>query len=232
MILALAAFIGFFLESVFGFGGTVIFLGLAGFFVDFKTLLYISMYVSALASALIVMQQYRHVSLHHLSRIALIALPGVMLGAMLIDRLAHGLLLHIFAAFLLLYGLQGLLFPALQVPKPVRYGFVGLGGLVQGLFATGGPFILIGYRDFFAGKAELRATMAAFFCGTNLLRIAQNTLTTGDALPVIAAHLHLGIAVAAAILLGYMLHLRISERLFQKAMTLGLTAIGVLLLLR
>lgn len=232
MLLAIAAFSGFFLESIFGFGGTVIFLGLAGFFFDFKTLIYISMFVAIVSSLTIIFQQYKHISLFHLKRIFLFTLPGVIMGTFLIDYLASAYLLKFFALVLVVYGIKDLLFPTFTLPSYLKLGFTGLGGLIQGIFTTGGPFILMGYRDFFENKQQIRATMAVFFCTTNLLRITQNTLTTGDALPIIYQHLYLGFAVIIAVILGYFVHVRINEALFKKAMTTGITLIGFVLLFR
>ena len=43
IITSIAGF-AYFIESIFGFGGTIIFLGLAGFFIEFDLLLKIAMF--------------------------------------------------------------------------------------------------------------------------------------------------------------------------------------------
>lgn len=230
--LALIAFIAYFFESVFGFGGTVIFLGLAGIFFDFKTMVQVSMVVSSACSAAILLQTWRHFNWRHYARVMGIALPFVILGTAMIGALQSLWLLKIFAVLLIAYGLQGLVFPRFAPPRAVAYGFVALGGIIQGVFTTGGPFILMGYRRFFANKTELKATMAAFFLTSNLWRMGQ-TVWDGTVTPAqLGSSLWLAVPVAAAVIAGHFVHVRLSEKLFQQGLLAAMTAIGVLLLFK
>jgi uncharacterized membrane protein YfcA len=222
-----AAFVGYFIESVFGFGGTVIFVGLAGAALDIKTVIFISVYVSSVASLTILLQAWRAVAWRHLGQIFLLAAPGMVIGTLLIDMLNSIVLLKIFAVLLVAYGLQGLLAPAFQPPRWMRGAFVAIGGVMQGLFSTGGPFVLMGYKDNFINKGQLRATMAAFFLFANLWRFAQGGMT-GSAMGVsITEYLWLGIPVVVAVLAGHIIHIRIPEQHFKKGVLVILTLVGV-----
>lgn len=232
ILLPLIAAFAYFMESVFGFGGTVIFLGLGGFVLDFKTLLHISMVVSAICSAAILAQTWRHFSGKHFLRIFAVALPFVILGTWLIDALRSLWLLKTFAVLLVVYGLQGLLWPKFKPPRAVSYAFVAGGGLIQGLFTAGGPFILMGYRSFFDNKTQLKATMAAFFLSSNIWRMGQ-TMFDGSVAPAqLAQALWLGIPVVAGVWLGHHVHLRLSEQSFQRGLMACMIAAGVILLLK
>lgn len=232
LLLAIIAFTGYFFESVFGFGGTVIFLGLAGLFFDFKLMVQVSMVVSATCSAAILLQTWRHFNRGHFIRIMAVSLPFIILGTAMIGVLQSTWLLKAFAVLLIAYGAQGLLLPSFAPPRSVSYFFVALGGLIQGVFTTGGPFILMGYRRFFADKTELKATMAAFFLTANLWRMGQ-TVWEGTVAPAqLAASLWLAGPVIVAVLAGHYVHVRLSEKLFQRGLLAAMTAVGVLLLLK
>lgn len=232
LLLPLIAATGYFFESVFGFGGTVIFLGLSGLLFDFRDMVQVSMVVSATCSITILVQTWRHFNRRHYLRVLAVCAPFVVLGTWLIGAVQVAWLLNCFALLLIGYGLQGLIVPKFTPPRSVAYFFVMLGGLVQGAFTTGGPFILMGYRRFFADKTELKATMAAFFLTANLWRMAQ-TMLDGTVTPAqLSSSLWLSIPVIIGVWLGHIVHVRISEKTFQHGLMIGLTAVGVLLLFK
>jgi len=232
ILLAILIFGSFFLESIFGFGGTVIFLGVGVFLLDFKTLIYIAMFMNLPANITMLAQSWRQIQWRHFFRIALLIIPGLVIGTYLIDVLATPVLLKTFALFLVLYGLMGIVFPNIKLPKAIGTVFVAAGGLIQGLFTTGGPFVLMGYRDNFDHRTHLRATMAMFFLCTNLYRVTQKAITQPEQLVEALHYWWVIIPIVLGVMAGYKIHLQIPEDWFKKAMTWGLTAIGLLLLFR
>ncbi len=216
MFIALITFLSYGLESIFGFGGTILFLALAGQFADFKTLIYLSMYISFLSSCFILISDYKNFSFHHFKNIMAWALPGIVLGTLLLQVLSGFLLLKVFAVFLLIYALQGLWLPQLQLPQTIKRGCIMLGGLVHGLYSTGGPFILMGYKDRFEHKSQLRATLAMFFALSNLWRMIQSSIAGKPLLENIAPYLWLAAPLAAAVWIGHRIHVKIDEELYRK----------------
>lgn len=232
LLLPAIALSAYFFESVFGFGGTVIFLGLSGLFFDFREMVQLSMVVSATCSAAILVQTWRHFNRKHYLRVLAFSAPFVIIGTWLIGTLQSVWLLKCFAVLLVAYGLQGLLAPKFTPPRSVTYFFVMLGGLIQGVFTTGGPFILMGYRRFFANKTELKATMAAFFLTANIWRMAQTTLDGTTTLAQLSSSLWLAVPVVIGVWLGHLVHVKLPEHLFQRGLLASMTAVGVLLLLK
>ena len=53
-IIAIIACFAYAIESIFGFGGTIIFLGLSGFFFDFNSLLKLAMIVGQQSSLILI----------------------------------------------------------------------------------------------------------------------------------------------------------------------------------
>ncbi|MGE3769615.1 MAG: sulfite exporter TauE/SafE family protein [Bdellovibrionales bacterium] len=226
-ILGAAGFIAYFIESVFGFGGTVIFLGLSGLGVDVKTLIYISIYGSAVASLTIIAYAWRDIAWGHFRRIFMLALPGIVIGTLLIETIDSIWLLKLFAVFLIFYGCQGLFFATYKPPAILNNLFVAAGGLLQGLFSTGGPFVLMGYKDRFANKSELRAVMAVFFLLANAWRFVQGAVTGSDMTGVITSYWWVALPIIAGVIGGHYIHLRISEKQFRQGILILLLAVGV-----
>ena len=102
IITSIAGF-AYFIESIFGFGGTIIFLGLAGFFIEFDLLLKIAMFLGLCSGFAILAQSYKHVSFKDLKKILFMTIPGAILGTYLIDHLQINILLNIFAIILIIY---------------------------------------------------------------------------------------------------------------------------------
>jgi uncharacterized protein len=225
--LAVIAALAYFAESVFGFGGTLIFITGGAFFADFKTVLYLSIYVSFVASVCIFIKDYRYVCWAKLGRVLLMTAPGVVIGTMLIEVFSPKGLLVVFALLLIAYALQGLIRPKLVLPRSLRRSFIILGGFVQGLYSTGGPFVMMGIQAEFKNKSELRAVMAGFFMLTNLFRMGQGQAQGSGAMLVIMDHLWLAVPVVIAVKIGHYVHNMISEQSFRKGVLILILCAGL-----
>jgi len=86
-IIATIACIAYGIESIFGFGGTIIFLGLSGLFFDFNSLLKLAMIVGLSSGLAVLIQSYKHLSWHHLVKILAYTIPGALVGTLLISSI-------------------------------------------------------------------------------------------------------------------------------------------------
>lgn len=231
-MIALIAASTYVIESIFGFGGTILFMAIAGNFLDFKTLIDVSLLVASTASATIVLHSARHIVLRQLWWMLAISLPGVILGAYMVEHLAGDILLKIFAVILIFFGLQGLIKPHLTLPDWAEVLAVIVGGLSQGLFSTGGPFMMLGMRERFANRRQIRATFACFFLATNLWRMAQFYVLDSSVITTMQRYVWVCIPVMLAVMLGYAMHLRISERSFKRGLNILFLCAGVAYLVR
>jgi uncharacterized membrane protein YfcA len=97
------------------------------------------------------------------------------------------------------------------------------------MFGTGGPPVIIFLRAYRLDKAGFRSTLLTFFLLMSLMRAgtyaAAGLITTDHAL---AAALLLPGSVVG-IIVGTIIHDRISEHRFRKAVSVLLVALGVLL---
>jgi len=228
--IALIACFAYAIESIFGFGGTIIFLGISGFFFDFNSLLKLAMIVGLSSGLAVLIQSYKYVSLKHLIKILIYTIPGALIGTYFISYLASDVLIKIFAIILIIYGCFNLFFPDIRFPQFLKNFFVILGGFIQGIYTIGGPFVLMGYKDYFSSKQELRSTMAGYFFIINSLRAIFFMFLGGSYLEIVKIYYPIALLVMLSVWLGYFIHKQIPEILFKKLIIIAITLIGVLIL--
>lgn len=228
--IALIACFAYAIESIFGFGGTIIFLGISGFFFDFNSLLKLAMIVGLSSGLAVLIQSYKYVSLKHLIKILIYTIPGALIGTYFISYFASDILIKIFAIILIIYGCFNLFFPDIRFPQFLKNFFVILGGFIQGIYTIGGPFVLMGYKDYFSSKQELRSTMAGYFFIINSLRAIFFVFLGGSYLEIVKIYYPIALLVMLSVWLGYFIHKQIPEILFKKLIIIAITLIGVLIL--
>ena len=228
--IALIACFAYAIESIFGFGGTIIFLGISGFFFDFNSLLKLAMIVGLSSGLAVLIQSYKYVSLKHLIKILIYTIPGALIGTYFISYFASDILIKIFAIILIIYGCFNLFFPDIKFPQFLKNFFVILGGFIQGIYTIGGPFVLMGYKDYFSSKQELRSTMAGYFFIINSLRAIFFVFLGGSYLEIVKIYYPIALLVMLSVWLGYFIHKQIPEILFKRLIIIAITLIGVLIL--
>ena len=228
--IALIACFAYAIESIFGFGGTIIFLGLSGFFFDFNSLLKLAMIVGLSSGLAVLIQSYKYASLKHLIKILIYTIPGALIGTYFISYFASDILIKIFALILIVYGCFNLFFPDIKFPQFLKNFFVILGGFIQGIYTIGGPFVLMGYKDNFSSKQELRSTMAGYFFIINSLRAIFFIFLGGSYLEIVKIYYPIALLVMLSVWLGYFIHKQIPEILFKKLIIIAIALIGVLIL--
>ena len=228
--IALIACFAYAIESIFGFGGTIIFLGISGFFFDFNSLLKLAMIVGLSSGLAVLIQSYKYVSLKHLIKILIYTIPGALIGTYFISYFASDILIKIFALILIVYGCFNLFFPDIKFPQFLKNFFVILGGFIQGIYTIGGPFVLMGYKDNFSSKQELRSTMAGYFFIINSLRAIFFVFLGGSYLEIVKIYYPIALLVMLSVWLGYFIHKQIPEILFKKLIIIAITLIGILIL--
>ncbi len=230
-VIAIIASIAYAIESIFGFGGTIIFLGISGLFYDFNSLLKLAMIVALASGLAVLIQSYKHLSWKHLMRILIYTIPGAIFGTYLITFFSSDLLIKFFALILIVYGCFNLFFPNLIIPNYLKRGLLILGGIIQGIYTIGGPFVLMGYKDNFSSKQELRSTMAGYFFTINSIRAIFFMMLGESYVDIIFSYYPIAILVMVSVWLGYFIHKKIPEILFRKLIIIAITLIGILILL-
>ena len=233
IFIATIFFIGFFCESVFGFGGLLISFSILGFFIDIKEIVPIAIFVGMNASICVIITDYKSISFTLLfKRILPWAFSGTIVGVLLFSKLSSDLLLEVFAAFLFIIAIKSLLMDRLRIMRFFRIPLLFGGGIMQGIYGVGGPFTILAVKDEFNSKSCLRSTIALYFIVLNIIRIIQFEVTGVMHISEIFTMWWLVFPVSIAVCLGYKVHLKISETLFKKFINILLLISGIIYLIR
>lgn len=216
LLIATAFSIGFFVESIIGFGGGVIAYGILGFFIDVKAMILAGLYIGTCSSAYIVYSDHKKFA----TKLYFSSLPlcflGVFIGVFAFVELSSPVLLKMLGFLLVILSMKTIFFDHVIFPRFLKHFLLFLGGVSHGLFGIGGPFIVNALAGDFKCKSELRTTMASFFVTFNLLRFAQ-LLWQKEVVPGFFFDVWWSIIpIFLAIFLGFKLHLRIQEGVFKK----------------
>jgi len=232
-LIALVFFIGFFCESMFGFGGLLISFAILSFFIDIKEIIPVAVYVGTLASCFVLVTDRKSIDwLLLLKTVFPLAFLGTVTGVVLFSYLSNEILLKIFALFLIVIAAKSLILGKLSFMKYLKYPLLYAGGIMHGIYGVGGPFTLLAVKQEFKNKSYLRSTMAVYFILFNLVRIIQFRVTEQFAVKDFFVMWWLILPIFVAVFLGYRIHVKISEEIFRKIINILLLMAGVIYILR
>ncbi len=217
--------IGFFVESIIGFGGGLIAYSFLGFFIDIKKAVLAGLYIGTCSSTYIAYTDFKSFNKKILLKSAPICLFGTIIGVTIFSKFSSDLLSIIFGLLLIFLAAKLIFFDQIAIPKILKKKLLFIGGISQGAFGIGGPFFVNGLKEDFKNKSELRSTMAVFFVIFNLVRIFQLFLNN----QIKAIHLNeiwwVIIPIFVAIKLGHKVHIKADETIIKKMIAL-ITVLG------
>lgn len=232
IIIFLAFFIAYVIESIFGFGGLVISITILSFFMDIKELIYIGMFIGIIASLSVLLTDNKSFSKKVFIYLFPLAFLGTVIGVFLLSSLSNQIVLKVFGVFLFAFAIKSLFFENMNIKdKLFQNMFIFIGEITQGIFGTGGPFTVMGIKDKFKSKSELRTTMAVFFILFNIIRIIQLWIQDSLNYYPILNYWWISIAVILGILIGYIPHLKISEKYFKKGINVLLLFASIIIII-
>jgi uncharacterized membrane protein YfcA len=215
LLIATSFSIGFFVESIVGFGGGLIAYAILGFFIGLKEMVIAGLYIGTCSSLYIIFTDYKSWDKKTFFNAFPLSLIGTVAGVFIFSRLSVEALYIGFGSVLLTLSIKLLFFDKIILPRIFRDNLVLIGGMAQGAFGTGGPFWASALSGSFKTKSNLRTTMASFFVFFNLVRVVQLWLEEEIKLDFFYNIWWTIIPVFVAIKLGHLIHVRISEKFFK-----------------
>jgi uncharacterized protein len=227
-------------ESAAGFGATLLALTFGAQFFSIEDLIPILVPLNLLLSLVITLKNQREINAQLLfKRILPLAALGLPMGMILFHSLSGNLLKPLFASIislLALFELIRIFFFSEKESRPLHPVLGGLflffGGVMQGLYASGGPFIVYYASRTFKDKAQFRTTLSAlwlilnFFLCSSLIFSRQLTPYT------LQFSAYLLPFVLAGLMLGLQVNRWVSEKQFRKIVYFLLLFAGLSLLYR
>jgi uncharacterized membrane protein YfcA len=229
--LALIVLVAFTVQGALGFGASLLVLALGALRVPIPELLPVLVPLHCVGTAAVLRADRAHVDRRLLlGWILPLMTPGVLLGALLAGSAADGTLRRAYGGLVVLLALHGLwrlrrAEPAGPGSRATRLSAIVGAGLVHGVFATGGPLLVLAVDGERLEPRAFRGTLAGAWLTLNLLLTlayaGQGRLGAGT-LGLSAALLP---SVGVGLLLGHAVHTRL-EPTTMRAGVLGLLVVA------
>ncbi len=237
ILLGLFILLGYTVEAVAGFGGTVIALSLGALVLPIPVLLPILVPLTLVMTGYLTARHWRRIHWPTLLRLILpLMAVGMVAGTILRPELSADMLKPLYGALIVIFAGRELWRLWRQANAPSRHpplltsALMFVAGVIHGLFASGGPMLVYALAGTELDKAQLRSTLIAVWLVLNglltLVFLADGSLI--PALPRLPAYLP---AVVMGVVVGEWLHHRIDERRFRQVVFTLLALTGAVLVL-
>lgn len=176
LLFMLIVAVSFIIEGLVGFGGNLIALPLANTYLPMRVAVPALTIVSLLIAIVRVIQQWHAISRTDYLKIMAGMLIGLPIGMLLLGYLPEQMLKMFLGIAMIIVGIKGLydIFRGTKKDATLKNKYplllaLLLGGILQGAFACGGPFVVIYATAILKDKASFTATLFAIWLTTNSL---------------------------------------------------------------
>ena len=226
LLLSIAIFCGFFVQTMVGFAGSLIALPIL--LIGLKlpdAIAYISIFYF-FSSAFLVYKEWKNIDQNVILKLGWASLIGVVIGIVVLTHSRPIVLKKALGLFILLYVAYTIFGKtSLRLGSKGNAMFGVLGGFFAGVFSTGGPLYVIAVKNTVEEARIFRATMIGVLALVTAVRIPS--LAIGGVLNF--SHLKTSLLILPvfflAQFLGRHLFLKINEDLFKKVL-LGLLCLS------
>lgn len=231
LILAIAIFCGFFIQSLVGFAGSLVAIPILLFVVKLPDAIAMVSIFYLFSSTYMVYKEWRNIDKDTIVRLTLASVIGVVLGIIVLAYSKPVVLQTALGVFILLYvGYTLLGQKQVVLGKKTNWTFGMMGGFFSGVFSTGGPLYVISVKNSVKEAKTFRATMIGVLALITLIRIPA--LSISGVLNL--QHVQMSLIVLPVFFLAQFLGIRffpkINEVQFKKILLLILSLSGLALI--
>lgn len=233
VLLGVIVAVAFLVEAAAGFGSMVVALTVGALFFPLPALLGALVPVSLVLSLYLVVRGFKHLDWAFLLSSVVPLMTAGLIAGIALARVTDALWLKpVFAVFVVAVAAHQLANPTALAPlsRPVASAVLFAGGVVHGVFATGGPLTVFVASRTLSDKSAFRATLAAVWVVLNLLLLPRLWLDgslSRSTLPVSGLML---LPLGAGIAAGEWVHHRLPEERFRRVVAVLLLGAGATLL--
>lgn len=172
----------------------------------------------------------KDIAWRELGKILLLVSPGIAVGIWAFNVVPGDSLLVYYGGVVAAVGLWYLLGQRdIRIPKPIMLAILFLGGLMQGMFVSGGPLIVIYAVTILRDKKSFRATLSMVWLILNTVVLCQ-ALIAGKVTPGVIDYTLIGLVpLIAATIIGGLLQKRLDQNVFMKLTYVLLIISGAML---
>ena len=201
-------------ETVLGFGATLLTLSFGTQYVKLSTLMAVLILLGIVQGLWSVVSEHRHIQWRYLARISVACIVGTLIGIAFRDQLGFATLRRVVGLIVVaLVFVQYLRIwrgsDAEPLSKLQEYPILLLAGLCHGLLACGGPLVIYCAQRTLDRDAQIRSTLGCLWLILNiplLMRLIDNPAMRDDIVPFALQLLPVAIA---GIALGTMIRIRL-----------------------
>ena len=241
LVFALIVFCAYAVQTVIGFGSTVLAVTLGAHLFEIRELLALEVPISVLQTSYVALRHRAWIDAGLLfKRVLPLMAAGTIAGFLLFAGASASWLRVVLGASILLLSARELwaMRPSVAhvarapLPRPVSIAAIFGAGIFHGVFATGGPLLVYAIGREGLDKHRFRATLAVVWLTLGLI-LVTSFLLDGRYEPATGLRLLVLLpAVPLGILVGEWLHHRVDERRFRVAVWGLLFAAAVTLIVR
>ena len=219
LVIFASVLLGGFIQGVSGFGSGIVFMSIAPYFLSVPQSAAISNFVALMLEIMMVIRYRKYIKKHVIFLPAIFFIMAGTIGIELAYRIDTQLMKCALGLFLIALAFYMLVFRSrmtLKADLPTMFvcGFVS--GLCDGMFAIGGPLMVLYFMVITDSKEEYLATIQTFFMITAAYNLVLRTLR-GIFTPGLLGYALLGtIAIFAGMSIGNRVVERINDQLLQK----------------
>lgn len=172
IVLGIAIFCGFFVQTLIGFAGSLISLPILLLAVKLPdAIAFISIFY-LFSSAFMVHKEWQNIDKSTIMRLTITSIIGVILGIAVLAYSKPVILQTGLGIFILLYVVYVLFGKSeLVLGRKTNWAFGVMGGFFSGVFSTGGPLYVISVKNTVQEAKSIRATMIGVLALVTLIRI-------------------------------------------------------------
>ena len=222
---------GVFVQALVGFGGTLITMPLGILLMGPDVTKPVMTFVAWITGVTVLITDYKYINWKELGKMIAVMLPCVLAGLWVMGKVQMNFLLIIYGVVIVCIGVKKLFFPAKRTPSLTAQNVsLGLAGIMQGLFVSGGSFLAVYAVERLPEKREFRATVNAVWAILNIVMII--TYFTGGKVDrqVLTMGAIATVPTLAGIWLGGVFAKRVRQQTFLKLIYLILIVSGAVLL--
>lgn len=222
-------------ETIAGFGSTIIALALGIHFIPLTEWVATLVIIGWLQSLWLVTRGWHHIQWRILfTRILPGCAIGLPTGIWLQNQLNPNALKYLLGIFVIFAALLELIRMRKATARPLHpalgHAIVAGGGFFHGMFASGGPMIVYFTSRVITAKSAFRATLSVLWLILNSILLITYTASGRINSPILTRAAFLLPALALGILAGEYLHHRLNEKIFRTIVYVLLLLTGIALL--
>lgn len=232
ILFILVLMFGVFVQALVGFGGTLLSMPLGIMLMGMPLTKPVMTIVAWITGVVVLVSEYRHIQWKEAAKMTGVMLVGVLGGMWLGGKVQLNFLLIIYAVVVAGIGCRKLFFPAARESSvPVQNTALVIAGIMQGLFVSGGSFLVVYAVARLKEKRQFRATVNAVWAFLNLVMITTFGLNGALTRDVVTMSLISIIPTLIAIWLGGVLTRKVNQSTFLKFIYIVLIVSGLVLLI-